>query len=208
MWKNGIYKKTWVVRLDGFWVAVHERLHPLAWSRSSPVITAEHFKGLHLWLICVCVRQTDPVWAAVCVCVCARTHPSSFMAWPSGPERNRDPVILGIWRQGQCHRNHRENKHDVKRAHASSHARTRRHSVVQVLHCRAPAAHVHAKHKRTHYATCLLLGCVWNERRVSTKPPVWKKKKKALPSLRDKHDSVTRFTFSPSFFLSLFLSQL
>lgn len=65
-------------------------------------------------------------------------------------------------------------------------------------------------HKHTHYATRsqALLVCVWNERRVVHKTTCLKK---ALPCLRDKHHSVTRFSgycfLTVYFCFSIFLSQ-
>lgn len=56
-------------------------------------------------------------------------------------------------------------------------------------------SHMHKRtHKHTHYATRsqTLLVCVWNERRVVRKNRL--PEKRALPSLGDKHHSVTRFS--------------
>ena len=180
---------------------------------------SENFKGPNLWIIWDCVWEThkESQRVRVCVCVCVSACQSfspSLTTWLSGPERNWDTVFSGIWRQGRCHRDHRVNKHDVKHTNTQTHThRSNTHACTRTqirlppfaltlafrFHTTGPPSNVHSHmhkraHKHTHYATRsqTLLVCVWNERRVVRKNRL--PEKRALPSLRDKHHSVTRFS--------------
>lgn len=164
------------------------------------------------------------------VCVCAHQLFSTvFNNRLSGSERNWDAVFLGIWRQGRCHCNHRVNKHDVKHAH--KHIRIHLYTCIYCLP-RPPSSishshsgstpqglfnvhsHLHEcvhAHTQTHSLSHPLANpfslCVeWEEGSPQNRLP----EKRALPSLRDKHHSVTRFSghcFLTVYFLLICVSN-
>jgi len=170
-------------------------------------------------------RAAQCVCLCMCLCVCVSFSPS-LTTWLSGPERNWDTVFLGHLASGTMP-SQPQSEQTWRQTHTHTHVHApaqtpvplvplRCHTHIQVLHNRAPLmciytctsmhAHMHT-HTQTH-SLCHPLAnpfslCVeWEE----GSPQNRLSEKRALPSLRDKHHSVTRC--SGHCFLTVLFSSL